>query len=75
MSNRILQYGLPAAVVILITLFFATSYVNSIVPAGIIIHHSAVAPPLDGAPVDAATIDRIHKRRGYEIFYWEGSIT
>src|SRR5215203_1214619 len=70
MSNRILQYGLPAAVVILIKLFFATSYVNSIVPPGIIIHHSAIAPPLDGTPVDAATIDRIHKRRGYEIFYW-----
>lgn len=70
MGNRILRYGLPIAVVTLVTLFFATSYLNSIAPAGIIIHHSAIAPPLDGTPVDAATIDRIHKRRGYEIFYW-----
>src|SRR5215207_5216822 len=70
MSDRILLYGLPIAVVTLVTLFFAISYLNSITPAGIIIHHSAIAPPLDGTPVDAATIDRIHKRRGYEIFYW-----
>jgi N-acetylmuramoyl-L-alanine amidase len=70
MSNRILLYALPIAVLTLITLFFGISYLNSITPAGIIIHHSAVAPPLDGSPVDAATIDRIHKRRGYEIFYW-----
>ncbi len=70
MSNRILLYGLPIVVVTLVTLFFGISYLNSITPGGIIIHHSAVALSLDGTPVDAASIDRIHKRRGYEIFYW-----
>jgi N-acetylmuramoyl-L-alanine amidase len=70
MSKRILFYAPAIAVLTLVTLFFTFSYLNSITPAGIIIHHSAVAPPLDGAPVDAVAIDRIHRRRGYEIFYW-----
>ena len=70
MSNRILFHAAAIAVITLVTLFFGVSYLNLIRPAGIIIHHSAVAPPLDGTPVDAATIDRIHKRRGFEIFYW-----
>jgi N-acetylmuramoyl-L-alanine amidase len=70
MSIRILLYALALAVLTLVTLFFTVSYLNSITPAGIVIHHSAIAPPLDGTPVDAVMIDRIHKRRGYEIFYW-----
>ncbi|MGH9930663.1 MAG: peptidoglycan recognition protein family protein [Pyrinomonadaceae bacterium] len=70
LSNRILLYAPATAVLTLVALFFTISYLNSIAPAGIIIHHSAVAPPFDGTPVDAPTIDRIHKRRGYEIFYW-----
>jgi N-acetylmuramoyl-L-alanine amidase len=70
MTKRILLYGPAIAVVALVTPFFTVSYLNSITPAGIIIHHSAVAPRLDGTPVDATMIDRSHKRRGYEIFYW-----
>lgn len=70
MSNRLLLY-IPAIVVLTLTiLFFGISYLNSIEPAGIIIHHSAVVSSLTGAPIDAAAIDRIHKARGYEIFYW-----
>jgi hypothetical protein len=70
MSNRILIYAAAIVVITLVMLFFTVSYSNSIAPAGIIIHHSAVAPRLDGTPVDAALIDSIHKRRGYKIFYW-----
>jgi len=71
MSNgrRLFRAG-AITVAVLVALFFGVSYLNSIDPAGIIIHHSAVPRSLDGAPIDAAVIDRIHKRRGYEIFYW-----
>src|SRR5207237_6323058 len=71
MSNgrRLFRAG-AITVAVLVALFFGVSYLNSINPAGIIIHHSAVPPSLDGTPIDAAVIDRIHKRRGYEIFYW-----
>jgi N-acetylmuramoyl-L-alanine amidase len=70
MSKRIIIYASAILVVGLISIFSAVSYHNSITPSGIIIHHSAVAPRLDGAPINAALIDGIHKRRGYGIFYW-----
>ena len=71
MSNgrRLFRAG-AITVAVLVVLFFGVSYLDSIAPAGIIIHHSAIPPSLDGTPIDAAVIDRIHKRRGYEIFYW-----
>jgi hypothetical protein len=70
MSKRSLLYAPAIVVVALVTVSFTVSYLNSITPAGIIIHHSAVAPRLDGTPVDANLINTIHKRRGYELFYW-----
>ena len=65
-----LLYVPAIAVLVLVTLFFTLSYLNSITPAGIIIHHSAIVSGLDGVSIDAAAIDRTHKRRGFEIFYW-----
>lgn len=46
------------------------SYLNSINPKGIVIHHSAVPFPQSGSPLDVKAIDEIHKRKGYCIFYW-----
>jgi N-acetylmuramoyl-L-alanine amidase len=69
MGNR-LRYIPAIAILALIILFFAISYLNSIVPAGIIIHHSVVVSRRDGTPIDAAAINIMHKGRGYEIFYW-----
>lgn len=46
------------------------SYLNTITPAGIILHHSAVPFPRDGSPLDVRVIDEIHRRRGFSIFYW-----
>lgn len=71
MSNhRWLRYVPAIVLVAAVILFFVISYLNSIVPAGIIVHHSAVVSGFDGGPIDAAAIDRIHKARGYEIFSW-----
>jgi N-acetylmuramoyl-L-alanine amidase len=50
--------------------FCGLSLINTIRPAGIIIHHSAIPPRPDGRPIDASVIDEIHKKRGYTAFYW-----
>lgn len=54
--------GLIAVVVI--------SYLNTITPSGIILHHSAVPVPADGTTPDVSSLDEIHRRRGYGVFYW-----
>lgn len=43
---------------------------NTITPAGIVIHHSAVPRAPWEREVDASVIDAIHRRRGFGIFYW-----
>lgn len=43
---------------------------NTINPAGIVIHHSAVPFPSNGLPVGEEAIDEIHRRKGYGIYYW-----
>lgn len=49
--------------------FCGVSLTNTIRPAGIVIHHSAIR--LTGQePADAKLIDEIHRRRGYRTFYW-----
>lgn len=53
-----------------IILFCAVSWRNTIHPAGIVIHHSAVPQPLGGRAVDARVIDSIHKQRGFGVFCW-----
>jgi N-acetyl-anhydromuramyl-L-alanine amidase AmpD len=70
--------GLRARITLLILavafLFVAiiclTSYRNTIKPAGIIIHHSAVPPPKTGPAVDISYLDMLHQQRGFGIFYW-----
>lgn len=47
----------------------AVSFWNTITPAGILIHHSAVPRLPEGQVVDASVLDRIHRRRGFGIFY------
>ncbi|HYE15435.1 MAG TPA: peptidoglycan recognition family protein [Pyrinomonadaceae bacterium] len=46
------------------------SYMNTMTPAGIVIHHTAVTTLGDGSPLDIEALDRIHERRGYGAFYW-----
>jgi hypothetical protein len=46
------------------------SYRNTITPSGIVIHHSALPPLLNGVSPNARLIDEIHRRRGFNIFYW-----
>lgn len=47
------------------------SYLNTIAPQGIIIHHSAIPFPDDRDFLDVNVIDAIHRKRGYSIFYWQ----
>lgn len=48
---------------------------NTISPAGVVIHHSAV-PRLPGErAVDATVLEEIHRRRGFGIFFWGASTT
>jgi hypothetical protein len=44
-----------------------TSFFNTIVPSGIVIHHSAVLPDEDTPPRDERQIDKYHATRGFEI--------
>ena len=46
------------------------SYRNTMMPAGVVIHHTAVPLPPGGRPLDVRVLDEIHRRRGYGIFYW-----
>lgn len=48
----------------------AVTYSNTITPAGIIIHHSAVPLSYAGGTLDAAALDEIHRLRGFGISYW-----
>lgn len=50
--------------------FAGISIRNSIIPSGIVIHHSAIPPTPDGRPVNSRVIDDIHRERGYGTFYW-----
>jgi N-acetylmuramoyl-L-alanine amidase len=57
---------------------WAVSATNTIHPAGIILHHTALMPPIvsigtmtaDRLPDDVETWDDFHKRRGFGAFYW-----
>jgi hypothetical protein len=44
-----------------------TSFFNTIMPAGIVIHHTAVLPNHDVPPRNERQIDRYHATRGFEI--------
>ena len=44
-----------------------TSFFNTIVPSGIVIHHSAVLPDEDTPPRNERQIDKYHAARGFEI--------
>lgn len=44
-----------------------TSYFNSIMPTGIILHHSAVIPGDESVPSDTGEIDEFHRARGFDI--------
>lgn len=46
------------------------SYTNSIAPEGIIVHHAALPSELQGRAVEVETLDLMHERRGYGVFYW-----
>lgn len=66
---RLLWLG-SGALVLLVLVSSAISYSNTITPAGIIVHHSAVPSFHEGEELDAKLLDKIHSRRGYGIFYW-----
>jgi hypothetical protein len=65
-----LSYLLPLGVFILVFPFLMISYLNTISPDGIVIHHTAVPLRLDGSEIDANYIDGIHQSRGFRTFYW-----
>jgi len=44
-----------------------TSYFNSITPAGIILHHTAVLPGDESVPSNTGEIDEFHRLRGFDI--------
>ena len=46
---------------------WVTSYFNSIMPTGIIIHHTATIPRTDRVPAGMSDIDQYHADRGLEI--------
>lgn len=51
--------------------FVGLSLANTIVPRGIVLHHSAVpAPPNGDYAQFARYLTRIHRARGYGLFYW-----
>jgi hypothetical protein len=74
MKNRVYLHRFVIVLAILTLLSAGSiavpSYLNSITPTGIVIHHSAVPLPLDGSPLDVRVIDEIHRKRGFSIFYW-----
>ena len=41
-------------------------------PAGIVMHHTATPPTLNGKPVDVATIDAMHALRGFSVTDGDG---
>ena len=43
-------------------------------PTGIVIHHTATPPEMHGKPVDVATIDAMHARRGFAIRNIDGRV-
>jgi lipid-binding SYLF domain-containing protein len=43
------------------------SFFNSIIPTGIVIHHTAVIPGDSAPPQNRADVDEYHQRRGFEI--------
>lgn len=70
-TRRGVYFAIPVGAALLAaSIFCAASLVNTIEPAGIIIHHSAIPPLPDGQQIDAAVIDAIHRKRGYGTFYW-----
>jgi hypothetical protein len=44
-----------------------TSFVNTIIPTGIVLHHTAVIPGQEKPPRSERAIDRYHEERGFEI--------
>lgn len=56
-------------VFICLTIIGGISYTNSIIPNGIVIHHSAVPFPINN-PRDISIISNLHQKRGFSIFYW-----
>ncbi len=43
-------------------------------PRGIVIHHSATPPTLNGRPVDVAVLDAMHAERGFSITDKDGKV-
>jgi N-acetylmuramoyl-L-alanine amidase len=65
--------GTGPAIALVVLTICAVSLQNTIKPAGIVIHHSALtAADLDEFPglTDVSVIDAMHKKRGYQVYYW-----
>lgn len=68
--KRLLYGSMIVAFLLGAAMFCGFSFVNTVRPAGIVIHHSAIPPWRDGRAIDAELIDEIHSKRGYSAFYW-----
>ena len=61
-----------------LVVIWSVSASNTIIPIGIIVHHSALMPPIgrmgamtrDRLPQDLESLDEFHRRRGFGVFYW-----
>lgn len=73
MKKRLKKVVILAALSLVLCLTLGVtliSYFNTIKPRGIVIHHSAIPFLQNEYSPDVKTIDEIHKRKGYGIFYW-----
>jgi N-acetylmuramoyl-L-alanine amidase len=63
-----LRRGIIAAVLLALAVALIVSWLHTITPAGIVIHHTG--PLTDGDPVTLALLDEFHKDRGFGAFYF-----
>jgi N-acetylmuramoyl-L-alanine amidase len=60
---------IASSIVLVVAIVGLISYVNSIEPQGIIIHHTGPVSA-DGYPIEVEFLDQFHHQRGYGSFYW-----
>ncbi len=68
--RKYVVFGITISLALAVTAICVVSYKNTITPAGIIIHHSALPYPQLEPEAYLPLITEIHRRRDYGIFYW-----
>ena len=65
-QSALIKWLLAAIVIGVYSVAVFVSVSNSIIPTGIVIHHSATLGP----PVKLAMLRKVHENRGFNSFYW-----